>query len=270
MIEKSSKLTKLELAKILGVSRQYLYYKHIQNGKDWKLKVKIEEVLSNPAFHSYGYRRIATHLKMNRKPIQRVMKLFGIKAYRRRGRKGKKNKNKSPISYPNLLLKTMPMYPNHIWATDFTYLWFKNKFIYLCTIIDIFTRVIVGFSISDKHDRWLVSEAFLDALQYNPRPEILHGDHGKEYTSKDYDELVREVGVTRSMSKPGCPWENGYQEAFYSQFKIDLGDQNRFASLGELTAEIYKTIYNYNHKRIHSALNTSPLQFAKQYVFAYN
>jgi len=160
----------------------------------------------------------------------------------------------------------MPRYPNHIWATDFTYLWFRDKFIYVCTVIDLFTRTIVGFSISTNHDRWLVSTAFLDALRYNPRPAILHSDHGKEYVSQDYDSLVRELGITRSMSHKGCPWENGYQESFYDKFKVELGDQNRFASLGELTAEIYKLIYDYNHTRIHSALNMSPQQFARQHI----
>lgn len=265
---KSGKLTKTKLADIFGVSRQFLYYKHLQNEKDWNLKIKIEEVLRQ--YPSYGYRRVARYLRMNKKPVQKIMQLFGLKAFRRRGRKYRKNKDKSVISYPNLLLEKMPSYPNHIWATDFTYLWFQDKFIYVCTVIDLFTRTIVGFSISTKHDRWLVITAFLDALRHNPRSEILHSDHGKEYTSKDYDIMVIELGIVRSMSRPGCPWENGYQEAFYSQFKIDLGDPNRFSSLGELTAEIYKTIYVYNHTRIHSALNMSPRQFARQHVFAYN
>jgi transposase InsO family protein len=265
---KREKQTKAELAKLLGVSRQFLYYKHLQKEKDWKLKAMIEEVLSDSP--SYGYRRIADHLKMNKKPIQRVMKLYGIKAYRRRGRKPKRNKDKPAISYPNLLFEIMPSYPNHVWATDFTYIWFKDRFVYVCTIIDLFTREIAGFSISTKHDRWLVIEALLDAIRHHPRPEIIHCDHGKEYTSKDYDDMVTELGITRSMATPGCPWENGYQESFYSQFKVDFGDPNRFDSLGEFTAEIYRTIHTYNHTRIHSAFGMSPLQFANCQVFEYN
>lgn len=262
------RLAKSELAKLFGVSRQLLYYRHAQPKKDWQLKVEIEAVLHDHP--SYGYRRIAQHLKMNRKPVQRVMKSFGLKAFRRRGRKYRKTKNKSAISYSNLLLERMPSYPNHVWATDFTYLWFKDRFIYFCTVIDIFTRTVVGIGVSARHDRWLVTTAFFDALRHNPRPEIFHSDHGKEYTSKDYDTAVIGLGITRSMSRPGCPWENGYQEGFYSQFKVDLGDPSRFSSLGELTAEIYKTIYVYNHTRIHSALGISPLQFAERYIFAYN
>lgn len=267
-MEKSGRLAKSELAKLFGVSRQFLYYRHLQNEKDWNLKIRIEEVLHR--YPSYGYRRIARELQINRKPVQRVMKIYGIRAYRRRGRKYRKNKDKSAVDYSNLLLETMPLHPNHIWATDFTYLWFKDKFIYLSTVIDLFTRRIVGFSISARHDRWLVIAAFLDALRHNPRPEILHSDHGREYTAGDYDEMIANLNITRSMARPGCPWENGYQESFYSQFKVDLGDQNRFSSLGELTAEIYQTIYLYNYKRIHSALKMSPVQFTRQYVFVYN
>jgi transposase InsO family protein len=67
-----------------------------------------------------------------------------------------------------------------------------------------------------------------------------------------------------SRSAPGCPWENGYQESFYSQFKVDLGDPSRFKTLGELVYEIYQTIYVYNNTRIHSALRMSPVQFAQK------
>ncbi|MCK6462410.1 MAG: integrase core domain-containing protein [Candidatus Pacebacteria bacterium] len=65
-----------------------------------------------------------------------------------------------------------------------------------------------------------------------------------------------------SRSKPGCPWENGYQESFYSQFKVDLGDPNRFETLGELVYEIYRLVWIYNNTRIHTALKMAPVQFA--------
>ena len=67
------------------------------------------------------------------------------------------------------------------------------------------------------------------------------------------------------MSNKGSPWENGYQESFYSQFKLELGDPNRYESLGELVYAIYQSIYYYNNLRIHSALNTSPNNYLKFY-----
>ena len=65
-------------------------------------------------------------------------------------------------------------------------------------------------------------------------PAIIHSDHGSEYTPNDYIALTQELGIAVSMSKKVSPWENGYQESFYSQFKVDLGNPNRFQNLGEL------------------------------------
>jgi len=76
------------------------------------------------------------------------------------------------------------------------------------------------------------------------------------------------------MSKKGSPWQNGFQESFYGNWKVDVGDVNRFGSLGELTAEIYKSIYYYNNLRIHTALGCAPKTFAekiaRQYEIKYN
>jgi putative transposase len=96
------------------------------------------------------------------------------------------------------------------------------------------------------------------------RPATFHSDNGSEYHAKPFRTLLENLSVAISRSKKGCPWENGYQESFYNQFKIDLGDLNRFASLGELTAAIYDTLYRYNTERIHSALTMPPNQFALQ------
>jgi len=67
------------------------------------------------------------------------------------------------------------------------------------------------------------------------------------------------------MSQKGAPWENGYQESFYSQFKVDLGDPNRFTTLGELVYAIYQTIHSYNHSRIHTKLKMPPAVFAEKH-----
>ena len=68
------------------------------------------------------------------------------------------------------------------------------------------------------------------------------------------------------MSEKGSPWENGYQESFYSHFKVDLGDTNRFETLGELVYEIYQTIFRYNNRRIHTALKMPPIIYANQFL----
>lgn len=246
-------------AREFGVSRGTLYYKPKKPDKDWELKCRIEEVLRE--HHSYGSRRIALHLRLNRKRIKRVMNIFGIKPYRRRGRKWKKTRN-IKVKYPNLLVTTYPLYENHIWATDFTYLPFQGRFVYVATVIDLYTRKIVGLSVYTTHAVQLTLSAFLSAIHSNPRPVIFHSDNGSEYNAVTFIEALETVGVRVSRSTPGCPWENGYQESFYSQFKVDLGDPSRFASIGELVLAVYQSIYTYNHTRIHSALKMSPIQFA--------
>lgn len=255
----NSETTKTLRARELQVSRQSLYYKPKKPDKDWELKCQIENVLREHP--SYGSPRIALELNRNHKPIERVMKLFGIKAYRRRGRKFKRIKNIKVI-YPNLLLTTYPTYENHIWVSDFTYIPFQDKTVYVATVEDLFTRKIVGVSVLTNHTVNLTLSALMSALLANPRPEIYHTDNGSEYNAHLFIQALQTVGALISRSAPGCPWENGYQESFYSQFKIDLGDVSRFKTMGELVYEIYQTIYRYNHSRIHTALKMSPVRFA--------
>lgn len=258
----TAKLTKKNIARDAGISRSMLYYQYRQDKKDWDLKVKIEETLSQRECHSYGHKRLANHLKINKKRVLRVMKLFGIKPYRRRGRKFKKTSKNQGNIYPNLLLTNMPQHQNQIWVSDFTFIPFHGKYIYLATVMDIFTREIAGWSAMTSHNAQLIINALTSALTYRAKPEIIHSDQGSEYKSKSYISLIENVGIRISMSRKGSPWENGYQESFYNQFKIDLGDANRFENLGELIAGIHEAMYIYNNDRIHSKLKMPPRQYA--------
>lgn len=254
--------TKTAFARSLGISRSMLYYRHKQPEKDWKLKQQIENVMHDHP--GYGHKRLETHMGIDKERIRRVMRMFGIKPYRRRSRKFRKPKEKA-ASFPNLLLTEIPSYPHRIWASDFTHISFHSRWIYLATVIDLFTREIVGFSLLTSHSVQLVTSALLSAVHKYPHPMILHSDHGSEYTSRDYIALSETLGITMSMSRKGCPWENGYQESFYDKFKVDLGDPNRFDTLGELIAAIYETIHAYNNTRIHTALKMPPAIFAKRH-----
>ena len=166
------------------------------------------------------------------------------------------------------------LYKNHVWVTDFTYIKWHDRFVYLATVIDLFTREVLGISIKTNHSALLVSEALLNALQNNLPPAIIHSDQGSEYKSKLFRLILSDWKISQSMSKKGSPWQNGFQESFYGNWKVDVGDVNRFGSLGELTAEIYKSIYYYNNLRIHTALGCAPKtfaeKFARQYEIKYN
>lgn len=257
-------MTRSNLARKSGVSPSSLYYQPKQPFKDWLLKTKIEEALHN--YPSYGHKRLALKLKINKKRALRVMKLFNLKPYRRRSKKPWKKEGKEKLVYPNLLLNCFPDAPGKIWASDFTPLRFKNRFIYLATVIDLFTREIVGFNVMASHGVSLIIGALLSALNLKAPPEILHSDQGSEYASKTYTALTSMFGIQISMSRKGSPWENGYQESFYSQFKVDLGDPNRFDDLGELIYNIYQLIHTYNQDRIHTILKMSPHQYLNRYL----
>lgn len=258
---------KQALAKELGIARSTLYYKRKQVDKDWSTKHLIEEALHEHP--SYGHKRLALHLHINKKRVLRVMQFFGIKPYRRTAKKVFVAKPKDSI-YPNLLVHEVPRGSGDIWASDFTYIKFHGYWVYVSTIIDVYSREIVGVSILTTHSTQLIMNAFVSAIHYRPPPRIIHSDQGSEYASESYSQLLQAVGTVQSMSRPGCPWENGYQESFYKGFKIDLGDPNRFETLGELVAEIYQTIHYYNSKRIHSALKMSPREFVKEEMLGYN
>jgi len=210
---------------------------------------------------SYGHKRLAIHITLNKKRILRVMKLFGIKPYRRTAKKRFVLKQKDSI-YPNYLIHEIPQAVDDIWASDFTYIKYNGYWVYVATVLDLYSREIVGVSILTTHGAQFVMNALVSAIHYRSPPRIIHSDQGSEYASLDYSTLIQTVGIQQSMSRAGCHWENGYQESFYKRFKIDLGDPNRFDTLGELVAEIYQTIHYYNTSRIHSALSMAPRKFA--------
>lgn len=259
MIAKVHNLSKTALAKEQGLSRSSLYYQPRLEPKDWLLKNQIEKALKEHP--SYGHRRMAIILGANKKRVLRVMKKYGIKPYRRRGRKFKNTKNLARI-YPNLLqLNSFPGRDNITWVSDFTHWSFHGRVVYLATIMDIFNRKIVGWSLLNSHAVQLTITALMNAIEKYGRPIILHSDQGSEYKSKVYESFAENLGINLSMSQKGSPWENGYQESFYSQFKVDLGDQNRFKTLGELAVAIYLQIHYYNNQRIHTKLKMPPALF---------
>lgn len=138
----SSRLSATTAARQLGLARSTFYYRSKKLIKDWKLKQEIETVWQDHP--SYGHRRLVLQLRLNKKRIRRVMRRFGLKPYRRRGRKWKKIKDFS-VSYPNLLFTTCPAYPHHIWVSDFTGIWFQRRWVYIGTVMDVYARRVVGF-----------------------------------------------------------------------------------------------------------------------------
>lgn len=262
------KPTKTALAKRLGIHRSMLYYRHIRPVVDEELKRQIETVLTK--HKAYGHKRIALELKLNKKRIRRVMKKYGMKPYRRRSKIPRKKDDEGKVAEENTIniYKLLcPICINVVWVSDFTYIKFQGKFIYMATIIDMFTREIIGLAVSRFHDRNLVMEAFMDAeRKIKTHPIYLHSDQGSEYTSEEYKSYVKSKEITMSFADKGSPWQNGFQESFYQGFKVDLGETSQFETIGELVDAIYQTIYYYNNDRIHTSLKMSPVAFRKAFL----
>jgi len=216
----------------------------------------------------YGHRRIALALGISKKRARRVMRLYGIKPYKRKARWTKKKDYGNPDSgFPNLIKGSCPIKPNVVFAGDFTRLSWNGRVIYLATFIDLFTREIVGWSVSVKHTTEFVIEAYLDAIRGVGKSLIIHSDQGSEYNAREYIEFMQNLGVKISMSAKGSPWENGYQESFYDTFKTDLGlEFERFETIGEFVEAIHKTINYYNTQRIHTKLKMSPIKFKLKFL----
>jgi transposase InsO family protein len=264
---KTKKITKSEIARKLGVSRQSLYYQKKRPIIDEEIRRQIEAVLTE--HKAYGHKRIAPELKLNKKRILRVMKKFNLKPYRLHAKKPNKKEDTGKASEKdsvNVYKLLCPIAPNIVWVSDFTYIKYQGRFIYVATIMDMYTREIIGIAISRFHNQNLVMEAFMDAeKKTKSHPLYLHSDQGSEYTSDDYKTYVVSKKITISFADKASPWQNGFQESFYGKFKVDLGHMEQFASLGALIEAIYQTMYYYNNKRRHTSLNMSPVQFKINY-----
>lgn len=266
-VSQDQNLTKKALAQKLGVSRSALYYQRKRQLIDEEVKMQIESVMTDHP--RYGHKRIALKLKLNKKRIRRVMKKFGLKPIRRRAAKPRKkaDEDKLPTKYENLIKGFCPIRPDIVWVSDFTYIKYQGRFIYLATIMDLYTREIIGWNISRFHNQELVLGALQDALNRNQNipPVYFHSDQGSEYDSEAFTNFLTSLKTQISMSQKASPWENGFQESFYSEFKMDLGDPNRFEDLGELIEAIHQTIYYYNNHRIHTKLKMSPIEFKAKF-----
>ena len=215
---------------------------------------------SNPA---YGYRRVAIALSMNGKPVARIMRNNGLKPRLCRRKWRKKGDIGLPVAqYHNEIKHVEILEPNIAWVADFTHIKYKSSWLYLATVIDIYTGEVIGSAISSRHNRFLVKSAALDAIKKRGLlPQYFHTDQGSEYQSEEHADFLAKLGVIVSMSKKGSPWENGSQESFYSQYKLELDNVNRFNSEGELIASIYNQIYYYNNIRIKTKLRMAPAKF---------
>lgn len=252
------------IANCMNLNPKNIYYQNKKEAEDLCVKDKIEKTfVGNPA---YGHRRLALELKMNKKKILRIMHKFKLKPPRLWYKKKfiTESDPKTEKQFTNLLkdLDLRKYSPGQIWSSDLTYLKFEGKFLYLAVIKDIVGKEIVAFNISDRHDSNLVLKTLKEALLKTEKlPLIFHCDRGREYLSQECISLLEKMGIKISASDPGSPWQNGWSESFFSIFKTESGDLNRFENLGELIEYIYGYLNYYNNDRIQLELKMSPVQY---------
>ncbi len=246
------------------MNRKNIYKKSILDRKDKELTRQIHKV--HRTHTAYGHRRVALELGVNKKRVRRVMKKYGIKPPRRKGKKHWCTRSTNTHDYTNLIKERVKgiTTPHDVWVSDISYIKYRGRFWYLATIEDIGTRQIMAAEIGKKHDSQLIIKTIIQALSKGKKPNIFHSDQGTEFMAGLCTEYLEKRGIRISVSSKGSPWENGYKESFYGRFKDEFGDPNRFETAGELIEEIYSKIRYYNYERIHTRLKMPPAIFAEK------
>jgi putative transposase len=222
----------------------------------------------------YGSPRVRMELRdrgqrSGRKRIARLMRVQGLRARpRRRYRTTTDSRHGLPVC-PNLLARRFAVaQPNTAWVTDMTYLWTPQGWLYLAVIIDLFSRRVVGWSMSERIDRKLALDALRMALaQRHPQRGLIHhSDRGSQYASADYQRLLAKHGLRGSMSRRGDCWDNAVAESFFASLKLELVYQVQWRTRAEARTAIFEYLeYFYNRRRRHSSLGyLSPLEFERR------
>ena len=193
------------------------------------------------------------------------MKKFGLKPPRRKIRHFCTVSVPHQI-FPNLIHDYIPERPHQLWCADVSFIKFQDRFWYLSTIEDIKSRQILAVQVSKFHNHQLVLTTLKQAMIRSGKlPDIFHTDQGVEYMAQAVIDFLKDNQVKVSTSDKASPWQNGYQESFFGRFKDEMGDINRFESVGEFVEAIYGQIHYYNNKRIHRALRMPPAVYAQQF-----
>jgi len=227
---------------------------------------------SHAASHGiYGYRRVHRDVvEVHAEPccdetVRRVMGELGLRgACKRRFVRTTDSNHDGPVA-PNLLERDFTATaPNQKWVADLSYVGTLEGWLYLATVMDCFSRRIVGWAMSDRIDARLVCEALRMAIQTRQPTGALihHSDRGVQYTAESFRELVACAGVTLSMSRTGSPWDNAMQESFYGSLKTEWVD-GPYATREQAKMALFKYIeLFYNRQRRHSSLGyVSPVRY---------
>ena len=267
------------MCRVLEVSRAGFYAwrtrpEAIRVGQDQRLAVEIASIHAESR-RRYGSPRVHAELQRrgrttSRKRVARLMRTQGLRArHKRRFRTTTDSAHEFPVA-PNIVRRKFEAdAPNKTWVTDITYIWTPEGWLYLAVILDLFSRRVVGWGMSEQITRKLALDALDMALfqRQPPRGLIHHSDRGSQYASGDYRRMLAANQIVCSMSRRGDCWDNAVAESFFSTIKLELVYESEWATRSEARAAIFEYLeVFYNRERLHSSLGyLSPAAFERHH-----
>jgi len=212
---------------------------------------------------TYGARRVwhdvlAEGMSCGLHRIERLMRAQVLRARpRRRGLPSDKSLRGTVPSENVLDRQFVTDAPNRKWIADFTYIWTAEGWLYVAAVIDLFSRRVVGWSMSAAMTAQLVTDALLIAIWRRGKPDALmhHSDRGSQYTSEQFQRLMADHGVTCSMSRSGKVWDNAAMESFFSSLKTERAVRKVYRTRDLARADVLEHIERfYNLRRRHSTI----------------
>ncbi len=216
----------------------------------------------------YGSPRIHRELHVCRHRVARLMREQRLGARPRRRFCKTTDSNHTWLTPKNLLGRNFEVpEPNRVWAGDVTYLPTREGWFYLAVLLDLYSRRVVGWAMSERNDEALTLAALQMAIdQRQPEPGLIHhSDRGTTYASGTYQDVLDQNDMICSMSRKGDCWDNAVVESFFSTLDIECGNQQAFSSRSDARREVTEYILGfYNPTRLHSYLGyTSPMEFER-------
>jgi len=261
------------MCKVLEISRTGYYRWQKQRTKQDSPNFLLNNIrrVFNESRNSYGSPRIYRQLKTEGIPcgrhrIAQYMREDGIVARKRKKYKKPVSKQRiQPIAKNILNRKFQVDDKNFVWVCDVSYFWTQNGWVHLAIVMDLFSRKIVGWSMSNRVYKELTQSAFKMAIENRePNNTVLHhSDQGAEYTNKDYQSLLKKNQMNVSMSRRANCYDNAVAESFFKTIKSELTRNQKYATQDEARSAIFEYIeVFYNRKRIHSTLGyLSPVEY---------
>ena len=223
---------------------------------------------------TYGARRVwrdllAEGVECGLHRIERLMRLQALRARPRRRRLPKDERDRQMPIVPNILDRQFEAErPNQKWIADFTYIWTAEGWLYVSAVIDLFSRWVVGWSMSATTTAQLVADALLIAVwrRGKPRELLHHSDQASQYSSEQFQRLMADSGIACSMSRSGNVWDNAAMESFFSSLKTERTARRIYRTRNEARADVFDYIERfYNAIRRHSTIGyLSPIEFERK------